>query len=335
MSAQSNRCARCGNNTADRLLCVECQRSDMVAGSGQADNYSAASTALGYLAQPGGYYPSNIPANPYAHRLRLYPQNHGDNDSQLTPSESWLAPPPYTPSAPNPNQQLAPQQPVQGFLGTPQVGFQLPAPSQGPWVPTQGLPYAPVAAAAALAAPNNPPFLGYQLLPLRFGAAAAPFGPYSPYQTLLAQRYHLGYSNNSQTSAGADDRHNDIKNQGQQNLNLYKERADNQGQSDNGNNDNDNDGEPAPRPLGTRGRRNAALVARGLCIWCRRPNPDRRKKGCPTCLPRRAGLTAEWRRKRKAAERRRRGELGDLEGEDEGEDEGGREDGIEDEERGR
>ncbi|KAL2181138.1 uncharacterized protein P884DRAFT_188958 [Thermothelomyces heterothallicus CBS 202.75] len=303
MSVQSNHCARCGNNTGDLLLCVECQRSDMVAGVGQADNYSAASIALGYLAQPRGY-PSNIPANPYAYRLRLYLQNHGDNDPQLTPSESWPAPPPYTPSAPNPNQQFAPQQPVQGFLGTPQLGFQLPAPSQGLWVPTQGLPYAPLAAAAALAAPNNPPFLNYQLLPLQFGAAADPFGPYSPYQTLLAQRYHLGY----RTYAGAHDRH-DIQNQGQQSLNLYQERADNQGRSDNGN--NDNDAEPAPRPLGTRGRRNAALVARGLCIWCRQPNPDRRKKGCPTCLPRRAGLTAQWRQKRKAAERQRREELGD------------------------
>lgn len=53
-----------------------------------------------------------------------------------------------------------------------------------------------------------------------------------------------------------------------------------------------------PRGMGKRGRRNAALHARGLCIWCRKPNPDLTKKGCLECLPLRAASTADWRKKR-------------------------------------
>lgn len=53
-----------------------------------------------------------------------------------------------------------------------------------------------------------------------------------------------------------------------------------------------------PRGMGKRGQRNSTLHAHGLCIWCRKPNPDLKKKGCPDCLPLRAASTAKWRRKR-------------------------------------
>ncbi|KAH6838500.1 hypothetical protein B0I37DRAFT_358258 [Chaetomium sp. MPI-CAGE-AT-0009] len=55
---------------------------------------------------------------------------------------------------------------------------------------------------------------------------------------------------------------------------------------------------PATYGTGERGRRNARLHAQGLCIWCQKPNPNLRRKGCPACLPRRAATTARWRKMR-------------------------------------
>ncbi|KAK3295346.1 uncharacterized protein B0H64DRAFT_459506 [Chaetomium fimeti] len=59
---------------------------------------------------------------------------------------------------------------------------------------------------------------------------------------------------------------------------------------------------PSTYGTGERGRRNARLHADGLCIWCQRPNPDLRRKGCPACLPRRAATTARWREIEKGVE---------------------------------
>ncbi|KAH6635934.1 hypothetical protein F5144DRAFT_644289, partial [Chaetomium tenue] len=67
-------------------------------------------------------------------------------------------------------------------------------------------------------------------------------------------------------------------------------------------------GRPSNYGTGERGQRNARLHAQGLCIWCQLPNVDLRRKGCPTCRPRRAQTTARWRVQKARAERAERAE---------------------------
>ncbi|KAK4238982.1 hypothetical protein C8A03DRAFT_32980 [Achaetomium macrosporum] len=59
--------------------------------------------------------------------------------------------------------------------------------------------------------------------------------------------------------------------------------------------DNNRTAPAVPRGQGRRGQRNAVLHAQGLCVHCKKPNPDLRKKGCPACRGKRAGLTEKWR----------------------------------------
>lgn len=76
-----------------------------------------------------------------------------------------------------------------------------------------------------------------------------------------------------------------------------------------------NDNNPLPPPhhppangAGKRAQRSARLHAQGLCIWCRQPNPDLTKMGCPACLPKRAAKTAQYRVRKKTRERARAGQ---------------------------
>lgn len=66
---------------------------------------------------------------------------------------------------------------------------------------------------------------------------------------------------------------------------------------------------PPPHPPanggGRRAQRSARLHAQGLCIWCRQPNPDLSKMGCPACLPKRAAKTAQYRVRRNRLARER------------------------------
>jgi len=54
--------------------------------------------------------------------------------------------------------------------------------------------------------------------------------------------------------------------------------------------------QPLPHGMGRRGQESARRHAQGLCIWCKRPNPELAKKGCPECLVLRAASTAKYRR---------------------------------------
>jgi len=60
------------------------------------------------------------------------------------------------------------------------------------------------------------------------------------------------------------------------------------------------EGSSTPHGMGRRGQQSARLHASGLCIWCRQPNPDLSKKGCPPCLRDRAARTAEYRQRLRA-----------------------------------
>lgn len=88
-----------------------------------------------------------------------------------------------------------------------------------------------------------------------------------------------------------------------------------------------------PKGFGKRGLRSQRLHAEGKCIYCKRPNLDLSKMGCPECLPIRAALTNKYRRRKVArdkAEAARKAaaeeEHGEGVGEQGGDEDGGEED---------
>jgi hypothetical protein len=81
--------------------------------------------------------------------------------------------------------------------------------------------------------------------------------------------------------------------------------------------DQNNDDQRAPHGMGKRAQRNAALHAAGNCIWCGERNEDLNKMGCPSCLPKRAEMTRQYRVRKLARERAKAAAKSGEEGEQE------------------
>ncbi|KAL2156636.1 hypothetical protein VTH82DRAFT_1381 [Thermothelomyces myriococcoides] len=220
--------------------------------------------------------------NPHVQGFDAYPPNHGGIDFQFAPRENLGLPPYNTASVLRSSQQLPPPQLLNPDFLLPQVGD----------------------------VPNNI---------MANGA----------FQARSIQPFHHDTGNGGQTCVCTCGYLNN-EGQGQVTPSLCQAPAVNQNQgggrtngignhfSHNGhighNNYNKGNGvngcNPDSRPTGMRAQRNAYLAARGLCIWCQKPNPAPQKMGCPPCLVKRAKLTARWRQNRKQNRRLQEGGSG-------------------------
>ncbi|KAL2151127.1 hypothetical protein VTH82DRAFT_6225 [Thermothelomyces myriococcoides] len=279
----------------------------MIADADQAGNNLTTILPQSPFAQPAAHLGNMLP-NAFPQGLDIHLSRHVGNDFQLSSSESGGSPPLDTSLSHRSSQQLQVPQPSQGLHETSQPDNQLPDLTQVPWALIQD-----VLGIPAMLHTSNESFLSQESPLPRFEAVPNYFESNGAYQAALSQSYHIGVGNTNQ-----------VYNIGDQNLiaaNHCQLLADNQHQGnshasstsnhiDRSNyrpiiSDNSNDsnrGKPASQRfvrLGPRALRNADLVARGLCIWCKKPNPAPTKSGCPPCLVKRAKITERWRQKRR------------------------------------
>lgn len=274
MPVNDYQCNNCGQDTGLLNFCIECDW------DGTGLNYGdAVTTAAEIAAGDNRALDENHDQGGQQHTQRqlLSPEARNNNPA-LSPA--WPAFPAYVP-VPNYNQVMVPFYQPQGVFGH----FFL---ANG-W----GYSFLP------LAALNHQLYHNQPLPQIPLVAAADASLAHDLNRRLLEQQVHV--TNNFQNDNVLVNRNNNNQIQpDRDNVNNHDAAA--------------TPSHSAAKPLGVRGRRNARLVAQGRCIWCCGPNPDKRKKGCPACLPKRAAMTAKWRRKRRdgGEEGKGRGEGGEV-----------------------